>query len=79
MSGSMRLLNVDELAAKLGCTRQAALKLDREDKSFPIHMRLTAGKYDGLRWRECDVDNWIELQFAEQNPVTLPASERGAS
>jgi len=58
------LLNVDQVAGRLGTKRRTVLKR-RHDDNFPKAIRV-AGGYDGLRWAESEIDGWIQEKMAER-------------
>lgn len=64
-----KLLNADQLARKLGLnSRRALSNLLNRSPHFPPSMHIGVG--DGDRWREADVDAWIDQQFEDAKTDT---------
>ncbi len=59
-----RLLNVDQVAERLGMNRRTVLRR-RHDGMFPSCTRIAAG-YDGLRWSEAEIDDFIDRKLAQR-------------
>ncbi|THJ45679.1 hypothetical protein E9536_40770 [Burkholderia sp. LS-044] len=58
MGPTMKLLDLDELAALLGRSPETIKKdLRRNPLSVPPRLHIPGTRL--LRWRECDVDAWL--------------------
>ena len=53
------LLTTDELSEFIGCSRQS-LQRKRKDGTGPKFLRLGEGPQAPIRYRQADVDAWIE-------------------
>lgn len=61
------LLNVDQVAERLGMKRRTVLRR-RHDGLFPGCTRIGPG-YDGLRWSESEIDDFIARKLAQRRPA----------
>lgn len=57
------LLSEREVAAKIGCSKSKVVCLRRDDKSFPVPARIGTAAKSPLRWRESEVDAWLDARF----------------
>ncbi len=58
------LLNPDQVADRLGLSRRTMLRR-RFDGGFPTATSISPG-YDGLRWPESEIDEWISRKLASR-------------
>ena len=59
-----RLLNVDQVAERLGMSRRTILRR-RHGGLIPGCTRIGPG-YDGLRWSESEIDDFIDRKLAQR-------------
>ncbi len=64
---SENLLNVDQVAERLGMNRRTVLKRRHRDGFPKVLVTDLLGKgYDGLRWAESEIDEWIKAKLSER-------------